>query len=282
MKRWLLPALALLCSCNLFHKKGSGENIIARAGDAYLYAADIEGLIPPGTKPSDSIEMIRNYANNWVRQALVLQKAELNLSADLTNFEKQLEDYRKSLIIHAYQEKVVAQYLDTTVTEADIEGYYQNNPTNFELKDNIVRVDYVVFSKKNPEVSKVKGWMQSDDAAKRQKLDEFCRKAAYQYHLNDSSWIILDDLEKVIPFSYASQELFLNAKKFIEIEDSSLVYFVKINDYKIKESISPLEFERTRIKSIILNMRKLDLLKKVEEETFNEALEKNKFEIFVQ
>lgn len=270
----------VLTGCGLWNKSNVPADAIARVDDKFLRASDLKGLVVPGTSQEDSLQIVHNYIQDWIRQMLLLKKAEMNLSDDLKDVQKQLENYRTSLILHAYQEMVVSQYLDTSVTEQQIQEYYNANADNFSLRNNIVRADYVVFGKNHAEASKVKGWMLSTDAAKRSKFEDFCRNKALKFHLNDSSWISMDDLEKDIPFNYSSQELFLTTRNFVEQEDSSSIYLVKIYDYKIKESVSPLEFERNRIKTVLLNMRKLELLQKVEEETYNEGLEKNRFETY--
>ena len=98
--------------------------------------------------------------------------------------------------------------------------------------------------------------------------------------LGDTNWIRFDDLLKDLPLPADNQELFLSTRKYVEIEDSSNVYLVNIRAYKIKESQSPLAFEKTRIRSIILNQRKLALLAKMEEDSYLDALNKKEFEIF--
>ena len=75
---------------------------MARVFDKYLYLDEIRSIIPRSVSSEDSITMANSYVNNWVRQSLILHKAEINLSADQNVFEKQLEDYRRSLIIFEY------------------------------------------------------------------------------------------------------------------------------------------------------------------------------------
>lgn len=238
--------------------------------------------MPPGTDPQDSIQKVQSFIDEWVRQTLLLQKAELNLASEMKRFEKELENYRKTLIIYTYQEKLVEQLLDTTVTEEEIMAYYRDNPSNFELRNNIVKAQYLVFSRTIKDKDKVRRWMQSDEEEQRAKLEKFCHETALKYNLDDTTWMLMEQLEREIPLEYSSQELFLSSRKFVEFEDSALVYMLNITDYKIKESLSPLEFEKSRIRSIILNIRKRDLLRKAEEDIYKEALDKQSFEIYTQ
>jgi len=270
----------VLFSCRYLQRSTNDKKALARVNETYLYVEDLAGVVPPGTAPEDSIELVNQFIQNWIREQLVLQKAEMNLSSDLKNVEKQLEEYRKSLIIYAYQEKLVNQYLDTNITDSEIAEYYENNKANFELRENIVKADYAVFNRSNKELTKIKLLFRSDKQEQQEKYADFCRKYAYKYSLGDTNWIRFDDLLKEIPLPADNQELFLSTRKYVEVEDSVHVYLVNIREYKIKESQSPLAFEKNRIRSIILNQRKLKLLARMEEDIYQDALNKKEFEIF--
>lgn len=260
-------------------RKKAPADAVARLGDEYLLPSDMDGLGTSLKTAADSAAMIF-YINSWLMEKLLVEKAKLNLSAEEQDFEKLIEQYRNSLLIHAYQEQLVSQMLDTNITEGEIKKYYEDNPDDFALKNNIVRAEYVIFARKNPSADKVRGWFTSADPVKREKLNEFCNQSAFRCSLWDSTWIMMDDLEKIVPLEYASQELFLSSRKFVEIQDSSLVYLLKINDYKIKESLSPLEFEKERIRNIILNVRKTSLLMDMQQNTYNDAVSSGKLEIY--
>lgn len=64
------------------------------------------------------------------------------------DFIRQIEQYRNSLIIYAYESELVKQKLDTVVSQAEIESYYKSQ--NFHLRENIVLASYVIISKDSP------------------------------------------------------------------------------------------------------------------------------------
>ena len=119
----------LITSCRYFSSKNDNREL-ARVHDHYLYKADIEGVIPKNTNSEDSLQMATNFIANWVKQQLILKKAELNLGPEKKNVEKQLEEYKSSLIIYLYEEELVKQKLDTNVSESEIEKYYEENKNN--------------------------------------------------------------------------------------------------------------------------------------------------------
>jgi len=288
LRNWLIYSILVLLaagltSCSWFKQSGKADkDVLARVGNKYLYTNDIKGLIEPGTFPKDSVRKVNMYVENWIKLQLMVEKAELNLSKDNKNFEKELEDLRTSLLIHRYQEKMVSQLLDTNVTENDIRKYYDENSTQFLLRKNLVKASYIIFSRNVKDRDKIKGWLMSDKPEQQTKLAKFCKENALTFQIEDTTWQYMDELERVIPFDYSSQESFLTRSSYYETSDSAVVYMVKIKSFKTKESISPLEFERPVIKSLIINIRKQEILRKMEEDIYNEGVSKKTFQNFVQ
>lgn len=254
---------------------------VAKAGDAVLYYDDIKDLVPAGTSSKDSVLLIKQFVDNWVREVLVIQKAEQNLDEEQKNVEKQLNDYRKSLITYIYEKELVKQKLDTVVSDTEIEEYYNSNKAEFELKDNIIKVIYVKVSKKAPGIDKLKKWYRSDNMKDREQLASYCHQFADNFYLDDSSWLLFDDLLKEIPIQTYNKELFLQNNRLVEVSDSLNHYFLSIKDFKIRNSSSPLSFEKENIKNIILNKRKLALINTMKQDVYNDALNNNKIEIYI-
>lgn len=248
------------------------EGAIARVYESYLYAEDVKSIVPKNIKAEDSLALIKKYINNWITEALILHKAEQNLTEEQKDVEKQLKDYRNSLITFAYERELVNQKLDTVVSDSAIVEYYNQNKNNFELKDNIIRVSYVKVSKKAPDLQKVRLLYRSEVSKDKEALENYCHQYAENFYLDDNAWLLFDDLLKEIPIQPTyNKELFLQNNRFIEVNDSTSLYFVNIKGFQIKNSISPLSFEKENIKNIILNKRKLELINKMKEEAFNEA-----------
>ena len=72
--------------------------------------SEVLAFIPSGTSREDSILMSQNYIRNWITKKLLLHKAIENLSEQEKNIHKQVEDYRTSLLIHKYKQKLIALF----------------------------------------------------------------------------------------------------------------------------------------------------------------------------
>lgn len=275
-------ALLVFTACNRKETTADqNRNVIARANSEYLYEDEVKEIVPYGTPTKDSLELIRKFVDNWIREKLVIQKAESNLSEEKKNVEKQLQDYRNSLITFAYEKELVNQKLDTVVTSQEIEEYYNNNKANFELKDNIIKVIYIKVNKTAPEMKQLKSWYKSDEPKDKEQLTSYCHQFAANFYLDDNSWLFFDDLLKEIPIQTYNKELFLQNNRFVEVSDSLYNYFLNIKGFKIRNSLSPISFETDNIKNIILNKRKLQLITKMKEDVYNDAVNNNKIEIFI-
>jgi hypothetical protein len=283
MSRYFFLSLLLIffiSSCKLFKKQdGDKRDAVARAFDKYLYTDDLKGMVPANTAKQDSIVIIKNYISNWIHQQVVLHKAESNLDEEKKDVDRQLEEYRNSLIRYAYERELIQQRLDTIVSDKEIEDFYNANPGNFELKSNILKVIYLKLNKKSPKLEKARQWFRSDQPHDRALLTDYCRQYALNYFLDDNTWLLFDDLLKEIPIKTYDQEQFLQNNRNIEIADSVNIFLVSIKGFKIKNSLSPLSFEKNNIRAMIINQRKLKLIEQMEKQAYEDAEKKGEFEI---
>jgi hypothetical protein len=279
----ILTALTLtVCSCNYLGKwkVEQPNDAVARVHDKFLYMDDIRTLITPGTSGEDSVLLVNNFIQSWVKQQVILHKAETNLDEEKKDVEKKLTEYRSSLITYIYETELIRQRLDTVITDREIEKFYLDNQRNFELKDNIIKVLYLKVKRDAPKIKKVREWYRSTSSKDRLLLEEYCYQFASDFHLDDETWLLFDELLKKVPIKTYDKEAFLRNNRYIEIEDSTDIYFVNIKDMKIRESLSPLSFVRDDIRNLIINKKKLSLIQEMEKSAYEEALKKNNFEIY--
>lgn len=271
--------IPFLFSCSFFEEE-STEFSIARVGDKYLYQSDVIGIVPEGTSGADSSLIINNYIQGWIKDNLILHKAELNLEENQKDVKEQLENYRRSLIIYSYEKELIKQRLDTIVTKEEIQEFYADNGQNFELKDDIVKVRYLKINKKAPKLKKIRRVYKSDKEEDVETLRELAHQFGEKFHLNDEQWILFDELKSEVPVKVSQTNEYLRNIKNIELEDSLSLYFVHIKDYKLQNDISPLSFEANNIKNIIINKRKLSLINKIRSELYEEAFLDKEIEIY--
>lgn len=263
-------------------KTDTQEIPVAKAYNKILYLSDLADIVK-GTKSSDdSIMKVNAFIDQWLRQQILLYNAEQILDDEKKDVERQLEEYRKSLLIFNYEREYVNAHLDTAVTEKEIKEFYDSHQDDFILKTNIVKANYLILDKKSPRLDKVRIWFRSDSERERKQLHEY----AFQYGINsffdNEAWLPFDELLKQIPIKTYDKEEYLRNNRFIETQDSSYIYLVNIKGFKIKDSVSPLSFETENIRTMILNKRKLKLVEDLERSIYDEAMKKGDAEITVK
>jgi len=268
--------LMIFQSCN---SDNLPNDYVARVYDKYLFKSDLVNVVPYGLDPEDSASIVNEYIQLWIRNMLTLKKAELNLTDDLLDVEQQLEDYRTSLIVYNYERELLRQKLDTSVSSKEIETYYKENERNFQLRSNIIRLKYIKIPSKTPSLDKVRKWYKSEKEDDLEKLRKFALMYANNYLLEDENWLVFDEVLKEIPLSNYSLDDFNRNKRYFEINDGQYIYFVIIKGFMMKESRSPLNFEKDNIRNIILNKRKQALIEEMQQDIFNDAINNKEVEI---
>ena len=278
IKALLFVLLPLVAGCGFFEKET--ERIpIASAKDHVLHLDELLEAMPTGLSKEDSLLFTNNFIQQWATQRLLLDRAELNLSDEQKNVKKQLDEYRRSLIIYLYQTEWVRQHMDTTVTSSAIDAYFESNKGDFELQEDIVRALFVKFGKQINGINNVEKWMRSSDEELRTVLEDLAIQHALAMHLNENQWIPLNNLVKQFPVESGMSNDNFRSQGFVEFQDSSAHYFVYIKELKNKNTPAPVDYIRSNVANIILNKRKLELVKKLEKDIFNEALNKNQFKL---
>jgi hypothetical protein len=256
------------------------EKPVARVLDKTLSAADMKGIFPEGVSAEDSVQIARNFIEKWVRKQLLLNKAELNLTEDEKDVSEQIENYRSSLLIYKYEQSLLKQKLDTTISDKEIEEYYNQNVSNFLLNRDIVKSIYIKVPRSAPEIYKLRQWYRSDDPESVNNLEAYCFQHAETYDFFNESWVDFSGLLDKIPVQIGNPGNFLHYRQTIEASDSVSYYFVRIYNFALSGDPSPLELVKNDIEKIILNKRKIRLLNDLETSIYNDAQNRGQFTLY--
>ena len=283
MKKILLNIvlIALLQSCNYFTVKKSDSRIpVARVNNNYLYKDDLDKLFNKEISQEDSLLLAKSFIKNWVKQQLLLDKAQINLENKTDEFEALVKKYREDLYINSYKEAVVEQYLDTLITHEDINKFYEENANNFKLNEELLKLKYIKIGKNvlnQKELAKLFKSNKNEDLEKLKK-DELSLKS---HHLNDSIWVKYSDLVAEVPiFKTIDKNELLKKDNFIQKEDSLSLYLVTVKEILQRNEIAPKSYITPTIKQMILHQRKLLLLRNIEETLIDDANKNEQFEIY--
>lgn len=274
----IFPLLLFQCS----EAESENNEVVARVGEKNLYQSDLSQIIPKNLEKQDSSLMADDYVRKWVKQELLIQKANENLTPEQKNLSKEIEEYRNSLIIYKYKNELMSQQMDTLVTQNQIEEYYAANPDNFNLNSNIVKAIFIKIPIDIVNTKLVKKLVDDNSEEGKNELREYCIQYAKSFDFFNDKWVNFKLVKKNIPGEISDEQLFLNRNNLIEMNDSNYYYLVTIQDYKLQNELAPIEYVENNIKNLILNRRKIEFLKQVEDNIYKEGVRQNKFKIYTE
>ena len=201
----------------------SNEQVVARVGEKKLYVSDVNQIIPGDIEKEDSILMASDYIRKWVKQELLILKAEQNLSPEQKNLSREIEEYRNSLIIYKYKNELMNQQMDTLVTKFQIEDYYNANPDNIKLNNNIVKAIFIKIPVELAKTDFIKDLVKDNSEEGKNALREYCIQYAKSFDFFNDNWVNFDVVKNNVPETIENEEQFLSRNKLIEVQDS--VYY---------------------------------------------------------
>ncbi len=280
--RFLIPIILLFTfACNNGVKETS-RTAVARAGDRVLYLDQIPASqVVNGLSGPDSVSAVQGYIRQWARKELLALKAEENLTPEYkAEVNRQLNEMRNNLLIYQYQQQMIIQKLDTTITENELNDYYVDNLTTFTLTSNIVKALFIKVPVSTPDLDKIRKLYRSSDPADLNALEDLCFQYAVRYDDYNDEWIPFTQLLMEVPLESSNQEQWLASNRAVELKDDQFVYFVAIREYKLRNSVAPFEYIRGQVKTIIMNNRRNDFLQELEDDIYNEAIRDNTLKVY--
>ena len=277
---YILTLFILVTSCDFF-KKTDDRVPVARVNDSYLYQDDINGVVPEGASKEDSTLLVNAYINRWARQLLLMDGALVNLSEEKQNeFSKLVEQYRSDLYTKAYLEALVNKNIDTVVNPNEAEVFYEANKESFKLNDDLLQFRYISLPLNPINLDTIKNRFQRFKNKDKRYLDSISVQFK-AYSLNDSLWIKFSQVaEKVPVVSFENKDQLLKKTNFLQLKDSLNLYLMQVNDVRLQNDYAPLDYVKPSIRQIVINKRKLELIKQLENDITKDAIENNKFQIY--
>lgn len=254
--------------------------VVAQAGEEKLDEESFISALGTDLSASDSALRANRYIEKWAIEALFYQEAVSKLDEEEIQIEKQINEYRQSLVNHLYETKVVEANLDTTINAQEIEEYYNEHRDNFILKDNIVKVQYFKIAERSAALPKIKKILYSSAPKDKELLLNLLSENADNFFMNDSTWLLVDDIRKEIPSLREQENFTFSTGRVLEINEEGVYYFLKVKDVMTKNSYSPLNFERNNIRKFILNNRKTQLVNQYKQSLLEKAKAEKTFTVY--
>jgi len=278
LKRLILSILSciILAGCSNFSNNNS-NNLVARAGENFLYENDL----PEYTSKDDSLIKISSFIEAWAKEKVLYDLSMINLSqSKRAEIDELVENYKVDLYINSYKDLIVNSKIDSIVTAEQIDSFYRLNINNFKLNENLVKYRYIKVPNDNININRISRYIVRINEQDRYFLDSLNFQFA-DLKLNDSIWFTERDVISSIDFiNQNNKSKYLIKNRLFTIEESNYTNFFIVDDILRSGNIPPISYLYERIKSTIVNQRKLNLLKNLNKEILNDALKSRKYEVY--
>ncbi len=283
MNRRLIPALVLLAlsavSCEWADRVLKGD-VVARVGDQVLFRSELELTVPKGTPVSDSIALAEAYIQQWALRCLLLEQANSQLSDQEKDLTREMEDYRRSVLVYRYEQLFVEQRLDTTLSAVEKENYYQEHQELFCTSGQLVKGRLVKLNRNSPNLSRIRSLYKTLKPDELEVLEELCHNSAISYNNFNNAWTDLGRIAAEMGIAEAQCEQGLSRRNWYELEDMGYVYLLFVYDRTAEGQVAPFEYCEDRIEEVLIGRRRDQLLMELERDLLQEAAETEKLKIY--
>lgn len=278
---YLLSTIVLfLAFCGCKRQNEVVEVKVASVGESVLTLSQLCAAIPQNVSTEDSAVIADEYVRRWINQQVVMQKAELNLSDEDLDIEEAIEEYRRALIVERYQQKVVDQKFRPVITDKEIEDYFEQMTGNFKLNESIMKGVMAVLPKNVDGLKEFRKWLrfsQDDDFSK---VENFLFSNSKNYSLSLDKWITLSSVRKFLPLVKQPADNDIKGGKIWEYSDDENIYILLAIEMKLVDEVAPLEYVKDKIYTILLNKKKIDFIKRLSADLYNEALQNDQIKFY--
>ena len=283
MNRRIIPALIVLAllavSCQWAERVLKGD-VVARVGQDVLYRSDLEMILPKNVKPEDSLALAEAYIQQWALRCLLLEQADSQLSDSEKDLSRELEEYRRSVLVYRYEQLYVEQRLDTAVTREEKELYFREHASLFQLDGPVVKGRLVKINRNSPNLSRIRSLYKTLKAEELETLEELCYSSAITYSNFNNTWVDLFRVAAEMGQGERSCDEALARRNWFEVEEMGYVYLLFVYDRVEKGAVAPFEYCEDRIEEIIIGRRRDQLLVELERDLLQEATGNEKLKIY--
>lgn len=268
--------LLLWSGCEQMSKRKvkEGDILLASVENRKMYFSDIDGMIT-ASSAEDSLAQLNTYIEDWLARNVVMNEAEKNFPKDL-DIDKLVEDYRSSLLLHNYRQSLIQVDLDTIITKAQEEDYYNKNKDQYLLAESICKVRIVKIPDNAKRIERFyQNWKKNDTSY----IEKYIAENAIFDSSNDNDWHTIDHYLSFLPKQKFQPKDFTK-KGNIQKHDDTYEYFIKVHDVKSQNEIPPLSYVREQMRKVIINQRKKDLLKDIESRLYQNYLKAKKIKVY--
>lgn len=268
-KRLFLLLWIVACAgCSLIESRRSSD-IVAECEGKTLTRMELNELTR-GLNAEDSLAVAQAYIRQWAVDWLEYGAAQDMPSKEI---ERLVEDYRHSLYIHQYEQRLVAQRMPTAIADSTIASFYETHRQHFILRESIVRGILLVVPNGAPKMDELRKALQAPEQEENlESIEKYAYQYATGYELFLDAWKTTNQILLRMPSGKDDIRNKLKSNKQIELQDTVNTYLLQVTDIRAIGDIMPLDFATPEIEKILLSKRQVEFLQQERNDLYEQAL----------
>ena len=268
MKKILYIAIVLagLTGCQ-FLEKHQQRDIVAEVAGQCLTASELQQITGKASTPEDSARYAEAYIRQWAEEILVYEKAKDQADAEV---ERLVEDYRRSLYVHAYEQRLVQQRMNKTIEDSVVNNYYESHRDQFILGESLLKGILLIVPNGAPKLDKLKKQLAEPDEENIEHIEKYAYQYATGYELFTNQWMRATQIVLRLPLETDNLVQQLKKTNLIEVQDSVSTYLLQVTDKCLPGEVMPQDYARGEIEEILLGQRQVEFLRQERERLYEE------------
>lgn len=274
----VLVAMWMLSACQKPVEHG-GKTPLAEAEGQYLYVEDLAKVLPHGLSADDSTAFVADYVRKWAEEQVLYRQAERNVG-NSERIAHLVEEYRRSLILNDYEQRLLQQQMSETLEEDDLKRYYEAHKEFFVLEESVVKGLFIKVPRTSPEVKDLKAWYKDNSEETLEKLEKYAFRHAVIYENFYDLWVPVSELEGKLIVNLAELSSDFEKQRNIEAEDDEYCYLLHIEEYILKGEATPYDLARYEIVDLLSNAHRVEFMRKAKDDLYSKSLERGRIKYY--
>lgn len=247
--------------------------------DTYLYKDEVDLMYAVNGNGEDSIAYVESYIKKWIIETLFYNKAQENVALD-NDIERRVEMYRRNLILNDYQEKLVVQQLEPTLSNSEILDFYNSNLSMFDAEESLMKGYFLKVPSNSPRINDLRKWCVGRSEEDLEKIEKYCLTKDAVFECFFEEWLPIAGIAAKTPLTEYQLKERLLRKKTIEFNDNSSIYFISADTLIMEGDSKPVEMVSGEIKELLLNSKMTRFIKERKSALYDEAVQNNSIRIY--
>lgn len=267
-----VPLLLKMCAGS---EEADDRVRLAKVGSEIIYLDEVVEGMPAGLSAKDSVHYVSQYIQDRTKEILMYEQAKSDVQ-NVDEIEELVENYRRSLVIHSYQQKMMNEKMQNVLADTALQVFYQNNRDRFLTGHDLVKGVFIKVPKSAPGLDRLKRIYRKNDDKAFQQIETFCVQNNGNVEYFYDHWVLFIDLLANVSYEISNPSEFLRTHSSLDVVVGDYQYLLNIEDYVSAGSTAPYEYVKDEVRSVVTNTKKTEFLHRYEQDLFVSAKKKGK------